>query len=187
MKYFAFFVLGFCLLGCTAPKLHQFSVDTFQNQTPVQMKVKEIVISNQVAQFDKLPHIENEMPITPKNVLEDWAKNRFYPVNSSKKADVMQVVIEKAYMTKKDEKSENWYTFDNEKYHLSYAVRVDFLLNKDVVYTLDVGGFESSSLPKRSSLSDKEKTFEKMMNQMVQKVNHQILLQMPPQMIVKGH
>ena len=96
MKYFAFFVLGFCLLGCTAPKLHQFSVDTFQNQTPVQIKVKEIVISNQVAQFDKLPHIENEMPITPKNVLEDWAKNRFYPVNSSKTSTLSFIISDSA-------------------------------------------------------------------------------------------
>ncbi len=186
MKYFTFFVLGFCLLGCTAPKLHQFSVDTFQNQIPVQVKVKEIVVSNHIEHFDKLPHIENEMPITPKNVLEDWAKNRFYQANVVK-ADTMHIVIEKAYMTKKDEKSDNWYTFDNENYRLTYAVKVDFLSNKKVIYTLDVGGFESSSLPKRSSLSEKEKTFEKMMNQMVQKVNHQILLQIPPQMMVKGN
>ena len=185
MKKATLCLLSLLLMGCVAPVLKEFRVNTFQDATPVAVGVKEILITNKVEQFDHLPHIENEMPISPVFALETWAKNRFYATNS-KKIDTMHIEIEKAYMTKTEEKADNWYTLDNEMYKLTYYVQIDYISNGDVIYTQDVGGFESSSLPKRSSLADKEAVFEKMMNQMVQKVNDKVLIQMPAAVRVKG-
>ena len=178
MKKITLCFVSFFLIGCAAPVLKDFKVNTYQDETPVAVAVKEIIVTNKVEQFDRLPHIENEMPISPVIALETWANNRFY-ATGSKKIDVMHIEIEKAYMTKTDEKSDNWYIFDNEMYKLTYYVQIDYISNGEVIYTQDVGGFESSSLPKRSSLVDKEEVFEKMMNQMVQKVNDKVLIQMP--------
>ncbi|MBQ8250490.1 MAG: hypothetical protein IJY92_01090 [Alphaproteobacteria bacterium] len=173
------------LMGCAAPSLREFQVNTLQNEVPIAVNVEEIVVTSKVEQFDRLPHIEREMPISPEVVLKTWANNRFY-ATGSKKIDRMHIEIEKAYMTKTDEKATNWYTFDNEAYKLTYYVQVNYISDGNVVYTQDVGGFESSSLPKRSSLSDKEEVFEKMMNHMVQKVNDKILIQMPNVVRSKG-
>ena len=185
MKKATLCLLSLLLMGCAAPVLKEFRVNTFQDATPVAVGVKEILITNKVEQFDHLPHIENEMPISPVIALETWANNRFYATNS-KKIDTMHIEIEKAYMTKTEEKADNWYTLDNEMYKLTYYVQIDYISNGDVIYTQDVGGFESSSLPKRSSLADKEAVFEKMMNQMVRKVNDKVLIQMPAAVRVKG-
>ncbi len=171
------------LTACQAPELKIFSLNTYQAETPIALNVKKIDVISTVERFDRLPHIEDDMPVSPETALKKWALNRFY-ASQNKKVDIAQFTIEKAYMTKKEDKSENWYTFDNEAYKLTYFVRVDFIKNGRVIYTQDVGGFESSSLPVRSSLADKEAVFEKMMNQMIKKVNNQILSQMPNEFIL---
>ena len=48
-----------------------------------------------------------------------------------------------------------------------------------VVNAQSVTGWEQQSLPKKSSLSAKEDAWEKMLNNMVKKVNNQITSQIP--------
>lgn len=184
-KHLLTVLLSFCLLGCQAPEYKEFSLNLFQHRDPIAIKTDEIVVLSNVIQYDRLPHIEDEMIISPEKALKEWAKNRFYPLKSTR-SDKMQIIIEKAYMTKTDEKAENWYTLDNEAYKLTYDLKINFEKNGKVLYSQTVSGYESSSLPKKSSMSDKEQVFEKMMNKMIQKVNQRALYQMPKEFIVSN-
>lgn len=186
IKKIAPFAFVFLMMGCVAPQLDEFKINTYQDANPIGVKVDNIVVSSEIEHFERLPHIEDEMPITPEAVLKEWADNRFY-ATQSKKINTMHIVIKKAYMTKTIEKSDNWYTFDNELYKLSYDIKVNYISGEEIIYTQNVGGFESSSLPKKNSLADKEEIFEKMMNQMVKKVNDKILVQMPREVLSKGY
>ena len=173
----------FFLGSCQAPELNVFSLNTYQDDAPLGIKTYRIMIVSEVERFDNLPHIEHRIPVSPEEALRKWAENRFY-ASQSDNIDEMRIVVEKAYLTEAEDKSDKWYTFDNVLYKLTYDLRIDFIKNGKNLYTQSVGGFESTSLPARSSLSDKEGAFEKMMNQMIKKVNNQILLQMPKEFIL---
>ena len=183
MKRFVLGLVAYLMVaGCEAPQFKEFTLNTYQNEQPVAVNVKEISISSEVIHYDRLPHIEDEMIISPEQALKEWAQNRFYAVSSAR-ADKMHIIIEQAYMTQTDEQSENWYTLDNVAYKLTYALKINFYQKDKVVYTQTVKGFESSSLPQKSSMADKEQVFENMMNQMIKKVNQQVFVQMPKEMM----
>ena len=50
----------------------------------------------------------------PYLLLKKWVSNRFYASDATSKVR-LNVVIEKAYLTKTDDKIPQWYIFDNEK------------------------------------------------------------------------
>ena len=176
MKRLSFLFLGIFLFGCTAPELSTFSLNTFKDEKKIALKTNQINIVSKIQHFEHAPHVENQVSITPYDGLKQWINNRFYPVEGIDKIDF---IIEKAYLTQSDDVSPKWYVFDNVKYKLTYALKLEYKQGKNILYTQNVSGWESASLPKRSSLTEKEKVFEKMMNQMIQKVDSQIILQMP--------
>lgn len=174
-----FFAFGLLLLiGCEAPRLTPFSVNIYQNENPIALSVGDVQVKSEVKKFDRLPHIEEKMPLTPEDALYRWAKNRFYGINMSSPIDAV-ITIQKAYMTQTDEQSDNWYMFDNVKYRLTYTLTLQFKEGEKVLYTQNVDGWESSSLPQRSSLADKEETWQKMMNAMIRKVNDKVINGLP--------
>ncbi len=167
-------VAALSFLGaCEAPHLSSFEVNTFQNQSPVTLNVGAIEVVSEVQQFDRLPYINEKMPVTPEDALRSYVDNRFYAIDMSSPVTAV-VTIQKAYMTQKDEDGENWYTLDNIAYKLSYALTLEYKDGDEVLYTQKVDGWESSSLPQRSSLADKEAVWQKMMNTMLQKTDRQL-------------
>ena len=182
MKYFSFLLLFLCC-ACTAPYFKSVEVNTYKEEKKIGVNVASLELASEVERFERHPHIEDEMPITPEKSLKTWALNRFYPANLSSEVR-LNIIIEKAYLTKTDEKMPQWYMFDNEKYTLTYALKFVFEKDKKVLYTYYVKGYETSSLPKRSSISSKEEVFEKMLNAMIYKVDEQILSQMPKKFIM---
>lgn len=182
MKYFPFFLLFLCC-ACVGPTFKSVQVNTYEEERKISVNVSTIDVISKVQWFDRLPHIENEMPITPENTLKKWLQNRFYAVNGYSDLKML-VFIEKAYLTQKDEKTPHWYMFDNVKYTLTYDLKFVFKKGDKVVYTHQIGGYETSSLPKRSSLSAKEAVFEKMLNAMVYKVDERIRQQLPEKFVI---
>ena len=185
MKYFSFFLLCLCC-ACAAPQFKSVQVNTYKEEKKIGVNVSTVDLSSTVEQFDRLPHIEDEMPITPENALKKWVLNRFYASNPTSKVH-LNVVIEKAYLTKTDDKMPQWYIFDNEKYMLTYALKFVFKKENQVLYTYYIEGYETSSLPKRSSISSKEAVFEKMLNAMIYKVDEEALDKLPKKFIMSDY
>ncbi len=166
------------LTACVAPTLKPFTINTFQDETPVALNVREITVESHLTKYDRLPHIESKMPVTPEQALTRWAQNRFVTANSNAPTK-MVVNITDAYMTQSKQESGSWYTFDNVRYRLTYQVDVQFKRADKVVYTQNVTGWETHSLPQKSSLADKEDAWQTMLNAMVAKVNNKIITDMP--------
>lgn len=166
------------LAACQAPRLNRFAVYTFTDENPVHLKVSEVAVQSEVMQFNRLPHIEKKLPVSPEDALTEWANNRFYGVAPLSPAKAV-ITIQEAAMIQTEEKSSNWYVFNNDTYKLTYKVMIAFMQDGKILYQHTVEGWESSSLPQRSSLSDKEAAWQKMLNAMVRKVNGQIIQSIP--------
>ncbi len=178
MRYLLSIVLGLFLVGCQAPELHRFDVNTMAGETPIPLAVSAVKIVSEAPQFDRMPHIENTLPVTPEHALREWAENRFNAAALSAPTKAV-ITIQTAEMTQQEDKGANWYTLDNDAYKLSYRVHFAIQKRSETLYQYSVDGWESSSLPQRSSLADKEKTWLKMMNAMIRKVNQQITDSIP--------
>lgn len=177
-------IWGGCLMlgGCITAIPNPFAVEDFSNAKPIELKVADIDISSDVLTFHRLPHIENKMPVTPSEALTNWAKNRF--VAADKASDtVVDFTVRQAYMLQTDKPSDKWYILDNVSYRLEYTADFVFKRNGMVVNAQSVTGWEQQSLPKKSSLSAKEEAWEKMLNNMVKKVNNQMTSQIPADLI----
>ena len=178
MRFLIVFCLMIVLSACQAPQLSRFTIDTMADTRPIVLKVNDVQIKSEIMKYDRLPHIEEKLPISPEDALTKWADHRFY--GADKLAHTTAVItIHNAYMTQQDDKGKNWYTLDNDAYKLTYEVNMAFMQNDNILYQHTVTGWESSSLPQRSSMADKEAVWQKMMNAMIHKVNKQLTEAVP--------
>lgn len=178
MRYFVVFCFMVLLSACQAPKLNRFVVNTMTDIRPIVLKVNDVQVKSEIMKYDRLPHIEEKLPISPEDALTEWADNRFYGADKLSHTNVV-ITIRNAYMTQKEEPASNWYTLDNDAYKLTYEVNMAFIQNDNILYQHTVSGWESSSLPQRSSLADKEAVWQKMLNAMIRKVNRQLTESVP--------
>ena len=178
MRFFITFCFILLLSACQAPQLNRFTVNTMADMRPIVLKVNDVQIKSEIMKYDRLPHIEEKLPISPEDALTEWAENRFYGADKLAHTNVV-ITIRNAYMVQKEELGTNWYTLDNDAYKLTYEVNMAFVQNNSVLYQHTVTGWESSSLPQRSSMADKEATWQKMMNAMIRKVNKQLTESVP--------
>ncbi|MBR5129683.1 MAG: hypothetical protein IKV03_00455 [Alphaproteobacteria bacterium] len=170
--------LGLFLSACTAQPLETFNVDTYANQNPIYLNVSLLDTKSDVLTYNRLPHIEKDLPITPNDVLLDWAHNRFRATNKYSLISAEFTVL-KAYMTQTDTPTPKWYILDNTTYRLDYDVMLQFKQNEKILYTQTATGWEEYAIPQKSPLTSKEKVWEKMMNNMVQKINNKIVPEIP--------
>ena len=171
------FILLF-LSACQVPKVNLFSVEDYQNVQPRSVAVSAIDIQDNTTQYTDLPHIENRIPVSPAKALSTALSNRFrvaFPGSSN----TLTFIIQDASLTQTLQESDKWYILDNLEYLLSY--QVDVIYNHSGVETdhQTISGWEKQALPKRSSLADKEQTWQKMINAMTQKITDKIYTDMP--------
>ena len=174
------YVLGITLLlsACHASPLNTFNIDTFANQNPVYLNVSLVDTKSDVLIYNHLPHIEKDLPLTPNDVLLDWAHNRFRATNVSTPITAEFTVL-KAYMTQTNTPTPQWYILDNITYRLDYDVMLQFKQDEKTLYTQTATGWEEYTIPQKSPLTSKEKIWETMMNNMVQKINDKIVSEIP--------
>ena len=180
MKYGIIGCLCLTVCACQVLPLTPFHVDTYADKDPVLLNVSMVDVISHVQTYNHLPHIENKLPITPNDVLQDWAHNRLRATNTLTPT-VAELTVKKAYMTQTDTPSNKWYVFDNVTYRLDFDVMLQFKQNGHILYTQTATGWEEYAIPQKSSLYTKENTWEKMMNAMVEKVNNKIIPEIPPQ------
>lgn len=178
MKKYAFLVAAWMLSACQTAPSQPFYVNDYAHEKKIPLNVSAVTVQSEVLSYHKLPHIENKMPITPAEAIEKWADNRFKAINPASPVTA-SVIIKNAYMTQTEKPGKNWYTLDNVSYKLTYDVDMVFTRGNTVLNTQTVSGWEHSAIPQKSSLADKEKEWEKMMNAMVKKVNNQLVSTLP--------
>lgn len=174
--YFLF--VPFFLSACQLPKVDLFSVEDYQDVQPFSVAVSAIDIQDNTTRYTDLPHIENRIPISPVKALSTALSNRFriaFPGSSN----TLTFLIQEASLTQTLKESDKWYILDNIEYLLSY--HVDIIYNHIGVETerQTISGWEKQSLPKRSSLAEKEQSWQKMIDAMTQKVTDKIYTDMP--------
>lgn len=172
--------LGLSLLlgACTALPLSTFDIDTYATQAPIYLNISMMDTKSEVLTYNKLPHIEKDLPITPNDVLLDWAHNRFRGINIATPISAEFTVL-KAYMTQTETPSDKWYVLDNITYRLDYDVMLQFKRNGQILHTQTATGWEEYAIPQKSPLTTKEQTWEQMMNNMIQKINDKIIPEIP--------
>lgn len=180
MRFWAITILSvFFLTACQAPVLKPFTVKNYHDEAPIQLRVSEIQIDNQMTVYSELPHIEKRMPVSPAVALQDWIRNRFVAANPTGH-DVARFVIREASMVQKTKPSGSWFVLDNTVYTLTYKIDVLYLRNGRQIASQSVAGWEKQGLPKKSSsLAEKEEVWQKMLNTMVQKTNDKIISDLP--------
>lgn len=178
MKYGIIGCVCLLLSACQVLPLTPFSVDTYAKEPPIFLDVSLIDITSRVHTYNRLPHIENNLPVTPDDVLQDWAHNRLRASDATSPITAEFSII-KAYMTETPSPSGKWYIFDNVTYRLDYDVMLQFKQSNRILYTQTAAGWEEHAIPQKSSLHTKERTWEKMLNNMVQKIDHKIIPEIP--------
>ena len=141
------------------------------SQVPlIELPVKRINIISNVGQMEQLPHVENQMQLTPEKALKNWALIRLRPnYQNSHKAEF---VIEKAEMIRDEAPEKNVFTYDNYKYTLSYQVTIR-ILDEDaaLVHSINIDGFVSRKLPQRASFAQRDNMFAQMLLDMEEQLD----------------
>ena len=170
-----FILLG--LTACQVPNVSPFSVYDFRGETPIPIAVSDIQITDKTVRYPDLPHIETRIPIVPAYALEQALKNRFQA--TGEKSSQTTFIIEEASLTQQQKMSDHWYIYDNIEYRLDYRVRILYAWDNITKEEQTITGWETQSLPRRSSLSDKESVWQKMINAMITKVTDKIQADIP--------
>ena len=143
-----------------APQMKDYS------QVPLlELPVSRINTISHVGQMERLPHVENEMPMTPEKALKSWALIRLRP-NYQKKYKA-EFVIDQAQMIQEEAPEANIFTYDNNKYTLSYQVTIRILNeNGTMIESITANGYISHKLPKRASFVQRDNMFAQMLREM---------------------
>lgn len=179
MKKVIVFACFWVVAACSALPLVSFDVADYRDAAPVDLKADSFRIESDVMQYDRPPHIEYKMPVTPEQALKNWAQNRFSAQDETSSLQAV-FVIKEASMTRRRRSSENWYTFDNMEYTLTFQVELVFIDQAGKTrYRLSVGGHEMKAVPRKSAPATKERAWLDMMNNMIHKVNDRLIGDLP--------
>lgn len=175
-----------CMLmtACQIQIAPPFHVDDYKNHPAIALNVSDISVQSLVSVYHQLPHIETTMPITPQQAMIAWMENRFY-ADDPFSLVTAEWVIRDAYMTQTLKPSPDWYVLDNVLYKLTYSLDLVFKKEGYIIHTQSVNGWETRSIPVKSSLRAKEQAWQDMMNSMIHKINNQIVPQIPIEFTIK--
>ena len=152
----------------TAPKMKDYT------QVPLlELPVERVNIISNVGQMERLPHVENLMPLTPEKALKNWALIRVRP-NYAKKYKA-EFIVEKAEMIRQDAPEKRFFVYDNYKYILSYAVSVRILDEaQSELRSVSIEGYISRKLPQKASVLQRDNMFAQMLYEMEEQLDKQM-------------
>ncbi len=169
MLFLAMFILCACVPNYDkAPKMKDYS------QVPLlELPVSRVNIVSNIGQMERLPHVENLMPMTPEKALKNWALIRLRP--NYQKPYKAEFVILKAEMIRSEQPEKNWFIYDNYKYVLSYQVEVRiFNEEKETLRTVTIDGFIARTLPQKASVNQRDNMFTQMLLDMEDQLDEQM-------------
>ncbi len=175
MKKILFTVMLF--LSACIPSYDKAPVMKDYSQVPLmELPVTRVNIVSNVGQLERLPHVENLMPLTPEKALKNWALIRVRP--NYAKPYKAEFVIEKAQMIREDAPEKSIFTLDNYKYVLSYQVSVRILdENAQQLRMVTLEGFVSRKLPQKASVEQRDNMFMQMLLDMENQLDEKLPLE----------
>ena len=161
----------------SAPKMKDYS------QVPLlELPVERVNIISNIGRMERLPHVENLMPLTPEKALKNWALIRIRP-NYAKKYKA-EFIIEKAEMVRQDAPEKRIFVYDNYKYVLSYVVSIRILdENHNELRKVSQEGFLSRKLPQKASVSQRDNMFAQMLYEMEDQLDKKMPLEIEQNLI----
>ena len=146
-------LLLFFLSGCMTAPERSFQVDPDTEIYP--LSVAEMEVVPMTVHFDMLPHIENKMPTSPEEAIQEWVNNHLKVTHVGNKK--MWVIVERAEMLKTDLPSGSFFKLDEESYTLNYQLSVQIREGDRIIQNLPVEGKGYITLKKKAALASKEK------------------------------
>ena len=149
-KVFLFF---FLLSGCMTAPQKAFQVDPDTEEYP--LSVSEIEVVPMTAHFDALPHVENQLPTSPEEAIQEWTKNHLKALATQDKS--LWIVVDRAEMLKTDLPSDTLFKLDEESYTLNYQISLQVRKGDIIEQKIPVDGKGFITVKKKASLANKEK------------------------------
>ena len=163
------FFVGGCLPKYTTP----VRVKDYAYRGALFLPVTEIRLTSLVENDGRLPHIENQMPMTPERSLKNWAFIRLR--GNYEKPFTAEFVVRKAEMLREDAPEESFFVYDNYKYTLNYDVVLNIKNTQgENVTTYESAGTVAGTLPMKSSINEKDAMFVDMLDMMIEDLDKDI-------------
>lgn len=178
MRYILCLTL-FLLAGCVAPQLSSDNrpVDEMLLEAPIVLNASQIRIENQNPVRLEAPHIETRLEIPPDAALKNWVEKRFQPLGTGRMSTAA-FVIQEASLTETPEDISGFFFINRVKYLLTMRVQLVFEQTGREVYRQTVGGWESRTIGRRSSLAEKEEVWREMTETLIAKLDRKLLDQL---------
>ena len=158
------FLLCFLLLaGCLSAPEKSFQIE--EDSAPLFVPVQKIETVSMVGHFDALPHVENQMPISPEEAIIRWTEKSLSV--DEKNEGILTIVIQKAEMIRQDKENKGWFSFDEEIYTLSYVIEIQLKQNDQIIKTIPVQGKGFIDVAQKASLAQKEKGWSWLIQKML--------------------
>lgn len=181
MRLTLFFLLLIGLTACsTTPQMPEPMGLSYLMSKPLRVNVSRIEVVKQYRSSSEPPHIENDLPIPPVAMIQQWAQDRLLPTGTT---GYLVVTIEDASVTEKSKtrKSDGSFFGTNklELYEVKLSVKIELFdegeKSKGYAYAHASGTY---SIPTNYTLGQRRKFWihmmEKTMNQLDQELDQNI-------------
>lgn len=168
-KIIAFVCLGLLTACMTLPSPKMFVQDGRETDA-VQLRANSLRVVSNVHYSDAYPNVEYKMPINPEQALITWAYNHFR-ANDMNTPVTATLTINQASMTGTNVPTPSIFTYDNIEYRLDYNVTLTFENRGEVINEYTAVGYEMETMPARKAIDFAPKTWEKMLNRMIDKLS----------------
>ena len=118
------------------------------------LKAGKIEIVSMTSHFDKLPHIEDRLPVSPEQSVVEWTQKHLIPSDNTQQ---LWIIIHKAEMLQTDLPTSGFFQLDEVNYTLNYQMEIQLRENNQLIQTFPVSGNGFMTMAKKASLSQKEK------------------------------
>lgn len=167
------FLLLFCVGGCLPKYTTPVRVKDYAYKGALFLPVTEIQLVSLVENDGRLPHVENQMPMSPERSLKNWAFIRLR--GNYEKPFTAEFVVRKAEMLREDAPEESFFVYDNYKYTLNYDVVLNVKEGAEkVVATYESAGTVAGTLPMKSSINERDAMFVDMLDMMIEDLDKDI-------------
>ncbi|MGN0919582.1 MAG: hypothetical protein ACI4OR_02335 [Alphaproteobacteria bacterium] len=147
------FFVFFLLAGCMGAPQKSFQVDP--DTGVYTLAVGQIEVVPMAAHFDMLPHVENKMPTSPEEAVQEWAQNHLQATGGTHKK--LWIIVNQAEMLKTNLPSNGFFKLDEESYTLNYRLSVQVREGDAIIQDFPVDGKGFVTLKKKAALASKEK------------------------------
>lgn len=181
MRFTSLFLLLLGLVACsTSPQMPEPLGLSYLMSKPLRLNVARIEVVKQYKSSSEPPHIENDLPIPPVAMIQQWTQDRLLPTG---RTGYLVVTIEDASVIEKSKtrKSDGSFlgTSKTESYEVKLSVKVELFddaeKSKGYAYAHASGTY---SVPANYTLGQRRKFWihmmEKTMNQLDQELDRNI-------------